>query len=171
MGDGEHQADFLDPVQAWDLLDALLEAAPDGTLSREVLARVAEAQDVPLSWVMAAAGMHPALRLADDAPTRVLVCTGGHCQRAGSLRLLDRFLALRAELEAQEAPSFALGTGFCFNQCEHGPCVRVDTPDGMALYRRAGETVLAEVRALLTEADDTGGNASAPPVATADETP
>jgi NADH-quinone oxidoreductase subunit E len=97
-------------------------------LPKEVLARVAEALDVPLSRVMQIATFYKTFSLKPKGRHEVHVCTGTSCHLRGGARLLaavQRLIGIKPGETDGEA-RFSLETGSCLGSCSLGPEIIVD---------------------------------------------
>jgi NADH-quinone oxidoreductase subunit E len=97
-------------------------------LPKEVLARVAEALDVPLSRVLQIATFYKTFSLKPKGRHDVHVCTGTSCHLRGGSRLLaavQRLLGIKPGETDGEA-RFSLETGSCLGSCSLGPEIIVD---------------------------------------------
>jgi NADH-quinone oxidoreductase subunit E len=97
-------------------------------LPKEVLARVAEALDVPLSRVMQIATFYKTFSLKPKGRHEVHVCTGTSCHLRGAARLLaavQRLIGIKPG-ETDPESRFSLETGSCLGSCSLGPEVIVD---------------------------------------------
>ncbi len=97
-------------------------------LPREVLAKVAEALDVPFSQVMQIATFYKTFSLKPKGRHEVHVCTGTSCHLKGARKLLEavqRVTGIRpGETDARMV--FSLQTGSCLGSCSLGPEIIVD---------------------------------------------
>jgi NADH-quinone oxidoreductase subunit E len=97
-------------------------------LPKDVLARVAEALEVPFSRVMQIATMYKTFSLKPKGAHEVHVCTGTSCHLRGAAKLLEtveRVTGLKpGETDAER--KFSLETGSCLGSCSLGPEIIVD---------------------------------------------
>jgi NADH:ubiquinone oxidoreductase subunit E len=93
----------------------------------EVLAKVAEALDVPLAKVFSVGTFYKAFSLEPQGRTIVRVCTGTACHIRGAARLieeLERELHIKAG-ETTEDMGFTLKTVNCVGACAMAPVMIV----------------------------------------------
>lgn len=97
-------------------------------LPKEVLARVAEALEVPLSRVMQIASFYKTFSLKPKGRHEVHVCTGTSCHLRGGARLLETVQALTGLRpgETDAEARFSLETGACLGSCSIGPEIVID---------------------------------------------
>lgn len=97
-------------------------------LPKEVLARVAEALQVPLSRVMQIASFYKTFSLKPKGRHEVHVCTGTSCHLRGGARLLETVQQLTGLKpgETDGEARFSLETGACLGSCSIGPEIVID---------------------------------------------
>lgn len=97
-------------------------------LPKEVLARVAEALNVPFSRVMQIATFYKTFSLKPKGRHELHVCTGTSCHLRGAARLLSAVQRLTGIKpgETDRESRFSLETGSCLGSCSLGPEVIVD---------------------------------------------
>jgi NADH-quinone oxidoreductase subunit E len=115
----------------------------------DVLARVAEALDVPLAKVFSVATFYRAFSLAPQGRTVVRVCTGTACHIRGAAQLLEE-LERRLGVKAGETTAdmgFTVKTVNCVGACAMAPVLIVGDryhgaaqPAKMAKYLSDGGT-------------------------------
>ena len=111
------------------LIRALIEIQRENRwLPKEVLARVAEALDVPLSRVMQIATFYKTFSLKPKGRHEVHVCTGTSCHVRGAPQLLSAVQKLMGIKpgETDGESRFSLETGSCLGSCSLGPEIIVD---------------------------------------------
>ncbi|MGM0577415.1 MAG: (2Fe-2S) ferredoxin domain-containing protein [Myxococcota bacterium] len=121
--------DPLDLEIVWDLSDRIDEDIPDGVLTPQRLAAVAEAEGAPAAHAYVAAGVDPDLEWKREHDVAVEICTGG-CQAWGSVPILERLLALREARRDAGEPGFDVIARGCLDACDRPPVAAVDGPDG-----------------------------------------
>lgn len=97
-------------------------------LPKEVLARVAEALDVPFSRVMQIATFYKTFSLKPKGRHEVHVCTGTSCHVRGAERVLkavQQATGIKVG-ETDRESRFSLETGNCLGSCGLGPEIIVD---------------------------------------------
>lgn len=97
-------------------------------LPKEVLAKVADALDVPFSRVMQIATFYKTFSLKPKGRHEVHVCTGSSCHLRGGARLLaavQRLIGIKPG-ETDPESRFSLETGSCLGSCSIGPEIIVD---------------------------------------------
>jgi NADH-quinone oxidoreductase subunit E len=109
-------------------------------LPREVLEKVSEVLEVPLSQVFGVASFYKAFSLTPRGRYLINVCLGTACHVRGGARLVDRIereLVVRAG-ETTGDQKFTLETVNCLGACALGPIMVVDgktygrvRPDGV----------------------------------------
>jgi len=108
----------------------------------DVLARVAEALDVPLAKVFSVATFYRAFSLDPQGRTLVRVCTGTACHIRGATQLIEeveRSLGIRAG-ETTADLGFTLKTVNCVGACAMAPVLIVgETYHGNAKPARVGK--------------------------------
>ncbi len=113
-------------------------------LPRQVLARVAEALDVPLSRVMQIATFYKTFSLKPKGRHEIHVCTGTSCHVRGAPGLLaavQKLIGIKPGQTDGES-RFSLETGTCLGTCSLGPEIVVDG-------RHHGRMTPAQVEELL----------------------
>ncbi|MDZ7620857.1 MAG: NAD(P)H-dependent oxidoreductase subunit E, partial [Patescibacteria group bacterium] len=124
---------------------------------REVVERISESLDVPLTQLYSLATFYQSFKLSPPGKHQVCVCTGTACYVRGAPRLLD---ALRDELKVEPGETtpdgeFTLATVNCLGTCAIGPVVTLDgqyhanlSPDGTKrLVRDVDEIQAAQAKA------------------------
>ncbi len=115
-------------------------------LPRDVLHRIAEALDVPLSRVMQIATLYKTFSLTPKGRHEVHVCTGMSCHLRGAAKLLDTVERLTGIKPGQtDAESrFTLETGSCLGTCSLGPEMIVDGTHHARMTPDKAEDVLKQ---------------------------
>lgn len=111
------------------LVQVLLEIQHENHwLPQDVLNKVSEALEVPLSRVMQIVTFHKTFSLVPKGCHEVHVCTGPSCFVRGSTRLLDTVQDLLGIQpgETDSDSNFSLATGTCLGSCSLGPEIIVD---------------------------------------------
>jgi NADH-quinone oxidoreductase subunit E len=117
-------------------------------LPKEVLARVAEALEVPFSRVMQIATFYKTFSLKPKGRHEVHVCTGTSCHLRGGTRLLDAVQKLTGLKpgETDAEARFSLETGSCLGSCSIGPEIIVDGEHHARMTPAKVEDVLKRYR-------------------------
>jgi NADH:ubiquinone oxidoreductase subunit E len=110
-------------------------------LPREVMRRVADALEVPISQVLQIASFYKTFSLTPKGQHEVHVCTGMTCHLRGAAKLMakvEEITGLKVGETDKEA-KFTLEAGSCLGSCSIGPELIVDgkhygrmTPDRAA---------------------------------------
>lgn len=97
-------------------------------LPKEVLERVSQKLEVPLSEVMHIATFYKTFRLTPRGRHEIQVCTGTSCHVRGAQRLLNKVQELTGIRPGETDPdsTFSLETGNCLGCCSLGPELVVD---------------------------------------------
>jgi len=119
----EHQG------QAGSLIQVLMEIQEENHwLPREVLVKVSEQLNVPLSRVLRVATFYKTFSLTPKGQHKIHVCTGTACQVRGAQRVLDEVQELTG-IKPGETDSdlkFSLETVNCQGCCSLGPMVEIN---------------------------------------------
>lgn len=117
-------------------------------LPRKVLAKVAEALDVPFSKVMQIATVYKTFSLTPKGRHEVHVCTGMSCHLRGAASLLDAVEKLTGLKpgETDAEARFSLETGCCLGSCSLGPEMIVDGKHHARMTPAKAEDVLKQYR-------------------------
>ena len=110
--------------QAGSLVQVLLEIqGQNHWLPKEVLDKVSQELDVPLSQVMQIVTFHKTFSLIPKKPNEIHVCTGSSCHVRGSAGLLDKVQELLGIRSGETDPDsrFGLETSNCLGCCNLGP--------------------------------------------------
>nr|WP_300464429.1 NAD(P)H-dependent oxidoreductase subunit E [Desulfobacula sp.] len=97
-------------------------------LSKEILDRISEKLDVPLSRVMQIATFYKTFSLSPKGRHEVHVCTGTSCHLRGASHLMESvqdLMGIRPG-ETDSDAKFSLGNGNCLGCCSLGPEIIVD---------------------------------------------
>ncbi len=100
----------------------------NGWLSKEILERVSEKLDVPLSQIQQTATFYKAFSVMPKGRHEVHVCTGTACHVNGAQRVLHEVQDLTG-IKAGETDSdmkFTLKTVNCLGRCTLGPVMEID---------------------------------------------
>lgn len=111
------------------LVQVLLEIQHENHwLPQDVLNKVSEALEVPLSRVMQIVTFHKSFRLIPRGRHEVHVCAGPSCFVRGSTGLLDSIQDQNGIRPGETDPdsNFSLETGTCLGSCSLGPEIIVD---------------------------------------------
>lgn len=143
----------VDYGQVMGLLRELMtRTGPGGSITRADLELLASDEEVPVTLVYAAAGMHPGLRFKREHPIAFGICTG-KCQMWGGFDLLE-LLRERADARiAADRPSFDIVPQGCLNLCDHPPAAVAAAPDGVAGLPRCTAADVDEAIAMLLDSD------------------
>jgi NADH-quinone oxidoreductase subunit E len=97
-------------------------------LAREVLVKVSEKLEVPLSEVLHIVSFYKTFSLNPKGRHEVHVCTGSSCHVRGARRVLERVQELTGIKpgEMSSDARFSLETGNCLGCCSLGPEIVVD---------------------------------------------
>ncbi len=110
--------------KAGSLVQVLLEIQHENRwLPTEVLNRVSDRLNVPLSRIMQIVTFHKTFRLMPKGCHEVHICTGPSCYVRGANRLLDEVQNLTGINAGETDPDakFSLETGICLGCCNLGP--------------------------------------------------
>ena len=111
------------------LIHALTEIQhANGWLPREVMQKVADALEVPLSRVMQIASFYKTFSLTPKGRHEVHVCTGMTCHLRGGAKLMEKVQELTGLKcgETDAEAKFTLEAGSCLGACSIGPELIVD---------------------------------------------
>lgn len=111
------------------LIHALTEIQhANGWLPREVMQKVADALEVPLSRVMQIASFYKTFSLTPKGRHEVHVCTGMTCHLRGGAKLMEKVQELTGLKcgETDAEAKFTLEAGSCLGSCSIGPELIVD---------------------------------------------
>jgi NADH-quinone oxidoreductase subunit E len=115
--------------KASSLIQVLMEIQSENHwLPKEVLDKVSEKLEVPLSRVMQIATFYKTFSLIPKGRHEVHVCTGSSCHVRGAARVLDKVQDLIGIGPGQTDPDakFSLETSNCLGCCTLGPEIVVD---------------------------------------------
>jgi len=113
----------------WALISILQDIQEhDGYLSPEVLRRVSERMEIPLTGLYGVATFYKTLKLVPQGKHQITVCSGTACHVRGSNRILDEIKnLLKVEPgETTEDRQFTLNVVNCLGACAIGPVVVID---------------------------------------------
>jgi NADH-quinone oxidoreductase subunit E len=111
------------------LIEALLEIQEENHwLPQEVLEKVSQKLNVPLSRVQHTATFYKAFSLVPKAQHKIHVCMGTSCHVRGAARVLDEVQKATgiASGEKDLDSKFSLDTPVCLGCCSAGPVMTVD---------------------------------------------
>ena len=111
------------------LIQVLLEIQKENHwLPREVLEKVSEKLEVPLSKVLHTATFYKAFSIMPEGRHEIHVCNGTSCHVRGSPRVLDTVQDLIGIRSGETAPDskFSLEAVTCVGCCASGPVMVVD---------------------------------------------
>ncbi len=113
-------------------------------LPKEVLGKVSEKLDVPLTRVMQIATFYKTFSLIPKGRHEVHVCTGTSCHLRGAQRILGRVQELTGIRpgETDSNSRFSLETGNCLGCCTLGPEILVDGKHHSRISSDKAEDVL-----------------------------
>jgi len=140
----------LDQMLLFDMAEELRDLSEDGLVKKETLLALAAELDVPLSHCLVAMVFDPSLRMEREHPTSMEVCSG-RCQFFGAVAVMDRFLELKDKRVEEGKPAFDVMASRCLDQCDFGPVVRSNGPQGTYLHRY---TTVEKADELATLVDD-----------------
>lgn len=115
--------------KTWALISILQDIQKEnGYLSQEILKRVAEQMDMPLTRLYEVATFYRTLSLIPQGKHNVTICSGTACHVRGSNRILSElksYLSVEAG-ETTEDGEFTLNVVNCLGACAIGPVVVLD---------------------------------------------
>jgi NADH-quinone oxidoreductase subunit E len=115
--------------KASSLIQVLLEVQKENRwLTREMLEKVSEKLEVPLSRVLHAATFYKAFTIIPEGRHEIHVCNGTSCHVRGSSRLLSTVQDLTGIRPGETDPDlkFSLEAVTCLGCCSSGPVMVVD---------------------------------------------
>ena len=115
--------------KSWALISILQDIQKeDGYLSSDVLKRVSEKMEIPLTRLYGVATFYKSLNLIPQGKHSVTICAGTACHVRGSNRILNEIRdLLKVEPgETTEDGEFTLNVVNCLGACAIGPVVVVD---------------------------------------------
>lgn len=115
--------------KAGALIQVLMELQEENHwLPREVLVKVSEKLEVPLSRVLRIATIYKTFSLTPKGHHKIHICTGTACQVRGAQRVLDEVQKLTGIKpgETDSEAKFSLETVNCQGCCTLGPLVEID---------------------------------------------
>jgi NADH-quinone oxidoreductase subunit E len=115
--------------KAGALIQVLMELQEENHwLPREVLVKVSEKLEVPLSRVLRIATIYKTFSLTPKGRHKIHICTGTACQVRGAQRVLDEVQKLTGIKpgETDSDAKFSLETVNCQGCCTLGPLVEID---------------------------------------------
>lgn len=111
------------------LIQILLEIQRENNwISKDILLRVSEKLDLPLTQVFHVATFYKNFSLVPRGKHILQVCLGTPCHTAGASRILEKIeevLKVKPG-ETTEDKKYTLKTAYCFGCCALSPCIRVD---------------------------------------------
>jgi NADH-quinone oxidoreductase subunit E len=115
--------------KSWALISILQDIQKyDGYLSQEVLKRVSERMEIPLTRLYGMATFYKTLNLLPQGKHNITICSGTACHVRGSDRILKEIMNL-LNVEpggTTEDGEFTLSVVNCLGACAIGPVVVVD---------------------------------------------
>lgn len=115
--------------KSWALISILQDIQKyDGYLSQEVLRRVSERMEIPLTRLYGVATFYKTLNLIPQGKHNITICSGTACHVRGSNRILKEIMNL-LNIEpggTTEDGEFTLNVVNCLGACAIGPVVVVD---------------------------------------------
>jgi len=115
--------------KSWALISILQDIQKyDGYLSQEVLRRVSETMEIPLTRLYGVATFYKTLNLVPQGKHNITICSGTACHVRGSDRILKEIMNfLNVEPGGTtEDGEFTLSVVNCLGACAIGPVVVVD---------------------------------------------
>ncbi|MEK7398061.1 MAG: NAD(P)H-dependent oxidoreductase subunit E [Candidatus Poribacteria bacterium] len=115
--------------KSWALISILQDIQKeDGYLSSDVLKRVSEKMEIPLTRLYGVATFYKTLNLIPQGKHAITICAGTACHVRGSNRILNEIRGLlKVEPgETTEDGEFTLNVVNCLGACAIGPVVVVD---------------------------------------------
>ncbi len=116
----------------------------NGWLPKEILNKVSEKLEVPLTRVMQIATFYKTFSLIPKGRNEVHVCMGSACHSRGSASLLDKvqdLIGIRPG-ETDSDAKFSLETGNCLGCCNLGPEIIINGKHHARLTPEKAEDVL-----------------------------
>ncbi len=111
------------------LIQVLLEIQKENHwLPQEVLERVSQRLDIPMSKILRIASFHKTFSLIPDGTHKIHVCNGTSCHVRGSQSVIDSVENTLGIKSGETSPDykFKLETLTCLGHCGSGPNIVVD---------------------------------------------